>query len=632
MILLLVALACLMAACRGGLGLRDAALRGSLAFGAAAVLITENLSLFGGLRPAPVAAAWALVIVAASAFAWSRGRLPRPSPPPWREVWLESLLLTGIAILAALIGVTAFVSAPNSADAMAYHLPRVLYWVQHASVAFFPTHYLNQLVLQPFAEYLTLQTWLLSGGDSYANLPQLGAYLLCVAGVSLVSRELGGDRRAQALSAALCATLPNIILQASGAKNDLVLAAGLVAFLYFGLRFALHRAANDLVYAAVAAGLALFTKGTAYLFLPPLGVVIVLWAGDRKARLLRDLVVAGGAAALLLNGPLYLRNERLSGSPLGFDSAHADGLFRWRNEPLSLRGLASNALRHTAEQLGARSERWNQRVYDWTLAAHAAIGADPADPGTTWRWSVFEPPRNANHEADKNNRFHLLLYALALAWALWTGRGNRANRDLALLGAALAAGFFLFCFYLKWQPFQVRMLAPLYVLAAPLGACALRATPAIVQLAVCLLLFDGARLPATENWTRPLEGEHSIFAIDRSEGYFADLTPWDNRQAYIQSANWVAASGCRDVGLDLSEHQIEYPLLALLRERDQDIHFRHIHVRNPSARYADPGLTEPCAAVCMECAGRPDKLELYRDYPRPFEKDGFLVFLKARSK
>ncbi|MCB1020335.1 MAG: glycosyltransferase family 39 protein [Bryobacterales bacterium] len=581
MILLVVAFATLAAACRRGAGVRDAVMSAAVIFGAIAVFTTENLSLLGALRRDPVAIVWALVIVGASTISWRRtARWGVSQWPPWREVWPEALSIGAVAVLSGLVGVTALISAPNSADAMAYHLPRIVYWIQQASVSLFPTHYLNQVMLQPFAEYITLQTWLLSDGDRFANLPQYCAYLLCISGASLVAKEMGGIRRAQVIAAVACATLPNAVLQASGAKNDLVLAFTLSAFVYFGIRYGRRRGRDDLAYASLAAALALFTKGTAYLFLPPLFVAIVTVA-ERPPLVGRNLGLACAVATLLTNGPLYLRNVRLSGSPLGFDSAHADGKFRWRNEPPGFRATASNLLRHTADQLGARSPSWNRGLYDVVERAHVWIGADLNAPGTTWRWSKFETPRNDNHEASANNRVHLMLYALCCVAAML----SPAARKALWLPAALLAGMVLFAGYLKWQPFQIRMLAPLYVLGAPLAGFVLARGRTLAQFAFCALLLDGARLPATENWTRPLEGPRSIFRIERSAGYFADLAPWGNEEAYRQAADWILESGCSSVGLDLSEYQIEYPLIALLRARNPAVRFRHINVRNPSRAF-----------------------------------------------
>src|ERR1035441_7686460 len=114
--------------------------------------------------------------------------------------------------------------------------------------------------------------------------------------------------------------------------------------------------------------------------------------------------------------------------------------------------------------LGARSGHWNQSVYQAVVRIHEALGLDPQDRDTTWPGARYAPPLNANHEANANNRWHLLLLAAAAIFAAATRR-----RQWTLYAAALLAAFLLFCLYLKWQPFLARLELPLSVLGAPLA-------------------------------------------------------------------------------------------------------------------------------------------------------------------
>jgi hypothetical protein len=93
-----------------------------------------------------------------------------PDRPPF--TWLEYTLLAGVLLVLAAAAAVAALSAPNTSDGMAYHLPRVLYWAQAGSVRFFPTHYFNHITLQPFAEYAILHTYVLTGSDRLANFIQ----------------------------------------------------------------------------------------------------------------------------------------------------------------------------------------------------------------------------------------------------------------------------------------------------------------------------------------------------------------------------------------------------------------------------------------------------------------------------
>jgi hypothetical protein len=566
--------------------LRDTILRTLVLLGAAAMAITEVLSLFHLLRPIPVAICWllALVVIARQTnLRWT-----------WSFRPIETAIGLVIALIAGLIAVTALLYPPNSADAMAYHMPRVVYWAQAHSVGFFPTPYLNQIMLQPMTEYVMLHTYLLTGGDHLINLIACGAFIAYGIGVSAIGAALGLSSRAQAIAALLAATLPSAILQASGAKNDSMLTLWLVCAVYFAAK-------GDAKLLGLAAGLALATKATAFLFLPPMLLSLRAWK--------RRQLVWLAAGILLLNGPQYLRNLRLSGSPLGFDSAQANGVYRWRNEHFGPGAIASNVLRNSSEQLGARSPRWNQAVFETVVRIHHALGLNPDDPDTTWPGAVYAPPVNSNHEASANGRWHLLLFAIAAALAV-------RSRRWGPYAAGLLAGFLLFCAYLKWQPYLARLELPLFVLAAPLGAWALDCLrPAWLALVPCVFLLSGTRLPLLNNWTRPL-----THATDRS--YFNDMVQWNNRASYLAAADAVRRSGCRVVGIDINQNQLEYPLQALL----PGAFFEHTGVENPSARYADPRLPKPCAVVCLECAGNPKRMDLYRDMSTPLEFGGFLVF------
>jgi len=318
----------------------------------------------------------------------------------------------------------------------------------------------------------------------------------------------------------------------------------------------------------------------------------------------------GGAAAQHAAVRAELAAERVA---LGYDSSQGNGFFRWRNEHLGWRATVSNVLRNGSEQLGARSGRWNEGVFDAVLRAHAALGIDAQDPDTTWRWSRYEAPKNANHEANANNRWHLLLFAAALAWAAW-----RRERRWVLYGTALAVGWVAFCFYLKWQPFQARLELPLFVLAAPLGGWLLeRVRPRLLTAAVCLFLVSGARLPALDNWTRPLKGPESLFRMSRDENYFRDMGQWGNRESYFAAADAAVKSGCDRVAIDVTENQLEYPFMALLRERRPGVQFAH----------APPA----CAVLCLDCAGNAEKLELYRGFGPPRTIGRFLFWPRMNA-
>ncbi len=554
-------------------------LKGSVVTGAFAVAITELLGAAHALNRPALLTAWLLALGCACFFV-KRPRFGRLGVT-------DSILIALIAAILAVLAFIALKSPPNSTDAMAYHLPRILFWAQQRSVAFFPTPYLNQIMLQPFAEYLMLQTYILSGGDHFINLVQWFGCVTSTVAVAAIAREFGASVRGQLLAALFCATLPNGILQATGAKNDYVMAAWLACAAYFLLRAPTEDDRSNTIFAGLALGLALGTKATAYLFAPGLilAIAVPAWKWWRT-HLLATAAVA--VCALILNVPQYARNVDLSGSPLGFDSAHGDGRFRWQSQRFGVGTTVSKILRHSSEQLAARSDRWNQAVFNFVVSAHRKLGLDPNDPATTWPWTKYEPPRNANHETNAPNRWHLAILAICFLIMPW-----RSPR-LFLYLCGLIAGFVLFCAYLKWQLFMGRMLLPLLVLACP-AVSIIRAR--ILQLAMVLLLMDTAKPYLLENWVRPLKGPNSILRTSRDSQYFNDLHAWNIQAVTLDQVDAAAASGCTLIGIDINDLQLEYPFEALLRERNPQVRFVHVNVTNPSKKYEKLGQPEPCLTV-----------------------------------
>lgn len=567
---------------------RIAILRAAVAAGAALVLITECLGFLRLLVPHAVAIGWLLALAFIVLFA--RPGMPRVSA-------VECLFLAPFAAIFALLGWVAWMAPPNTYDSMAYHMPRVVYWAQQGSVDNFPASYLMQLQMPPFAEYAILHGRLLTGSDRLANFAQWGGYVGSVLAVSVLARELGASRLAQWYAALAAATIPNAILQASGAKNDCVLSFWMLCACVFGL--VAVRTGSRYWLAGASIALALLTKGTAYLFLPPL-LAGVLWPVD--FRRLRTLAGVSIGAVLLLNGCFYWRNFELSGSPLGFDSANGDGLHRVRNDRLGAGVTASNAVRGLAGHIAFRSREANERLHGAILNWHATLGLDPNDPATTWRDASFTPTVNSNHESNSPNRVHLALLAVAVAYSLW-------RHPLRWFALGWLCAWFLFFSLLRWQPYMTHLHLPLFFAGAVfIGVWLERLRPRCLAFAVCLLLLTGARPYLFDNWLRPAA---SLRQLSRQTLQFKDVEPLLRQSSVEAAVRRVRDSGCRRVGIDSSRLELSYPVIALLRQSDPSVQFRQIAPNKATQRYAAPGAWPPCAIVCIQCdANEPGRVQV----------------------
>jgi 4-amino-4-deoxy-L-arabinose transferase-like glycosyltransferase len=151
-------------------------------------------------------------------------------------------------------------------------MSRVAHWISNNNVSFYPTAIIRQLYQMPLAEFAILHVQVLTGGDLYANLIQWISFFSIICFGFLLASELELNRRQQFLSAVITATLPMAILQASSTQNDLVVSSFLMSFALFMLRLRDKLSAESLLLAAISLGLALLTKGTAYIYASAVGM------------------------------------------------------------------------------------------------------------------------------------------------------------------------------------------------------------------------------------------------------------------------------------------------------------------------------------------------------------------------
>jgi hypothetical protein len=614
---------------------------------------TEALSEGFWISRKGIAAVWLFAAVvswlAAIRAMKSQPALPGSEQPATGGVsGVEWSALAAIGAILSLTGIVAFAAAPNSWDAMQYSMPRVLMWLQNHSVRMYPTVDYQQLMMSPWADYAMAHMIALQGSDRFADFVAWFAFAGSIVGVSLIARELGGGRRAQALAALLCATIPSAILFASSSKPDETISFWIVACVYFLLRWRAGPRWGNALLAAAAAGLAIMTKGTAYVLLPAiLAAIFWIWPGEIRKRFLPWIPVAA-IVILMLNGPLYMRNIRLSGSPLGFASPDGEadtlGQRHFANAKFKPRDIAGNVLRNISLHFGSPSARIDALTEKIFRRLMRGMGVDPDDPkmiegGNSGGTIPFGTTSLSLTETRAGNSLLLLLFVASVC--LIPRLRSPLRRDAAIFAAGLTGAFILFCAGIRWQPWNARFHLPLFMLACAVAAIAFSecGTRWIVA-GIAALAIVGAAPFIFLNSPRPLvqiKGAHrkapvpSILGMSRDRIYFADQHLY-LADSFLAAARFVEASGCRNVGLDASVLHYDYPMLVLLGAGLGGPTVRYVDVHNRSAAFSR-GEADPCAVVCLGCSLIHQKWTQYGgESVRTASFDRVEVFLRSEQK
>ncbi len=472
----------------------------------------------------------------------------------------ENAFLIASGILLFLVFLQSMLYPPNNWDAMAYHMARITSWVSHKSLVHYRTDYTPQLFQPPFAEYVIMTFGILCRNDVFSNTSQFFFFLFSLVTLIAIIQLLKLNRPYKIIVIVLGITIPEVILQSCSTQNDLTEGFFIITTCFFVIKIIQKAQLKDFVFAGIAVGLALLTKGTAYIYLSPmlllLGIIIPAQVFKTKKYSPLKYALIAIIIAIGINSGHFVRNYKLTHSILGVDKSESK-LFS--NQKMNAGLLASNIIKNAGLHTGIIFVKpvavfTNKIIYKF----HEIAGINVNDTATNISNVKYSTITGTSGEDGSPNPFHFLFMLVALVLiGLHLFKGKR-NYAVVFIAVSLIVQFLFFCIYLKWQPWHSRLHIPLFLMAVPLMCYAMSINLWFRRVFYWLspLMLFYALLVILYNDNRPFS--RTLLFEDRYKKYFivnSALYP-----EYNKINNRLQNSGYKNIGLMLKANDWEYPL------------------------------------------------------------------------
>lgn len=549
-------------------GIFPAAATGSVVWSLLILIQANLLSFLDLLAAGPILFFWLFYLAVALLALFS---IRKKISIEWNfpRAWMPVFLILAFTLIGALA------YAPSFHDSLAYHITRVMHWLQNGSMAPYATSIDRQIGMAPFNAIVIMQSMAINGDDYFVNLPQWLAFAGCVCGAAHLCRQLGASDKARVLSAFYFCSLPIAIMQSGNSESSLIATFWLCVFTSSFLNWRESPGLHDSAMLGASLGLAILSKGIAYPVALPF-VICIAWKCLSRFKTCFLYGALAAAIILAINLPHFYRN---------YTATHSLVLSAERNIILKpYPGLvAVNALFNFLSQ-----EPWIANLAPgkgWSNLA-ASLGVDDHDP-VLFPWRGIETVRTnmVPSDIDGQSPLHAILILFFIPWLIW----RRPPGSGFYLGLVCAT-FLVFFTLITWQPWVARLHLPFFLLCAPLMGVALtRLAWSKIRTGLLLGLGVTSFMPLFFCLEHPLgptvviEGYRPNIAhfltSSRDEQYF---NLWrDIRKSYIAAANYLAEQKPAAVGVDLADDGQEYPLWAILRKKLGDKMPRIVHAIPP---------------------------------------------------
>ncbi len=562
----------------GKYGLRQSFVYAATLYTLCLVVATELLSIWNMLTFEMLLVFWTGLTIVSGLYLYfygNRQAVIHTLNGAWTQ-FRASKALWAVSLIWSVVLAIALVYPPNTWDAMVYHMPRVLSWIQQGSIGLFPTAELRQLHQPPLAGWSILHFQIISDGDRFATTVQWFALVGCGIAASLITKELKQSFPVQVLTLVIATTLPMGLLQGASTLSDLVVSFWLLVFALFALQCLRRPTVGRMSLCGLALGFALLTKGTAHIFAPPLA--LVLWSYGMicakglqpRIRLVTAAAVVIGLA-LLLNSGHWARNWGLFGHP---QPPTESGDFY---PEISVPIVWANTIRHAALHLGVPSDRINAMTLD---GIHGILGELDDIPGAVYRNQKLSITFS-KLELNAGNFLHFWVLSVSMLGVVLLGRRFQFSALTVYLAVAIVLGMILYSSLLRWDPWASRRHTPLFMLGAPIAAIFVSSLGSRIPGHFAKIFLIMSVPWVFFNETRPIysDDKRSIFSVDRTDERFYNLD--SNFRSYINAVNYLKEHNPREIGIQLSVY--EYPFRFLMKEHSDDTpRFEHIGIANVS--------------------------------------------------
>lgn len=479
--------------------------------------------------------------------------------------------------------VQGFFSAPSTTDSMVYHLPRVMYWIQEKTLHQDSIRNIHDF-MAPFAEYILLHLYFITGSDKILFFSQWISYVVMVILSFVIAEKLGADKKTKTIAALFIATLPIAVMQASSTQVDMIVAILIVISAYLALLLLEKVTIKNSILFALALGLGISTKATFYPYIIiPLGLILFLFTKKQWRKSLP--IILAGLITLIMPVRFMTQNLSLYGNILG--PIEEDGGLVLTNGSINLVTLISNLIRNIMLHLPVPF--FTSQAQSFLEFIHKLIGISINAPETTCCDFQFHvAPILYPQEDIIVNPLSLLLILISIF--LIFKKNVIKNQKLVLIFVLSLLSFVAFSAILKWQPFHSRLQIPFFVIGTITSVVILskfnKGLPVLkiflglsILLAVLLVFLNVSRPFISYNlfyshiksFAFPLSSvPESFFIKPREEQYFNARYYWYEPYKKIIST-LDSESGNVEISLDLMD-DFEYPIWVFLKDENINFH------------------------------------------------------------